>query len=339
MSRLQCRGSIAGAAVLVALLSSRPADAQIGVDPGPPREPGGCLNSVITGVEYDIVNQAHGRAAPPKSSGEAQARCRAGQHGRRGLRRPSDRQRQVSHRDRRMVDPVELAPVPRLLPDPDRSRVVRRHRSGHPPDAISLPPAVCARPRDRWPPPRRSRSRSSMPSRRGPASPSPSMASPIRPPPARARTWPWPPTAHITYDSGGSLGQRRYLISHGRLRVPIDRRGLGAIQAFGQALNRRRGLGPEVVGLVARPFIRASAPPAHYCRRPPSIQPPNQMIARPTRSSRMISATCAERAASRSNAANPPAGSGREAARSLKNAPSILPAMPSVGLSRIGRHT
>jgi hypothetical protein len=56
MSRLQCRGSIAGAVVVVALLSSRPADAQVGVDPGPPREHPGCLNAVITGAEYDIVN-------------------------------------------------------------------------------------------------------------------------------------------------------------------------------------------------------------------------------------------------------------------------------------------
>jgi hypothetical protein len=58
MSRFQCRGSIAGAAVLVALLSSKPADAQIGVDPGPPRERGGFCHNVIIGVEYDIVNQA-----------------------------------------------------------------------------------------------------------------------------------------------------------------------------------------------------------------------------------------------------------------------------------------
>jgi hypothetical protein len=58
MSRLQCRGSIAGAAFVIALLSSRPADAQVGVDPGPPREHGGLLNNVVTGVEYDIVNQA-----------------------------------------------------------------------------------------------------------------------------------------------------------------------------------------------------------------------------------------------------------------------------------------
>ena len=58
MPRLQCRGSIVGAAIVVALLSSRPAAAQVGVDPGPPREPGGLWNSFITGVKYDIVNQA-----------------------------------------------------------------------------------------------------------------------------------------------------------------------------------------------------------------------------------------------------------------------------------------
>ncbi len=57
MSRLQCRGSIAGAAVVIALLSSRPAEAQVGVDPGPPRERGGLLNNLIIGAKYDMVNQ------------------------------------------------------------------------------------------------------------------------------------------------------------------------------------------------------------------------------------------------------------------------------------------
>ncbi len=57
MSRLQCRGSIALAAVVVALLSSRPADAQVGVDPGPPREPGCLWRALVTGVQYDILNQ------------------------------------------------------------------------------------------------------------------------------------------------------------------------------------------------------------------------------------------------------------------------------------------
>jgi hypothetical protein len=58
MSRLQCRGSIAGAAIVVALLSSRPAEAQVGVDPGPPREHPCLLRAVITGAEYDILNEA-----------------------------------------------------------------------------------------------------------------------------------------------------------------------------------------------------------------------------------------------------------------------------------------
>jgi hypothetical protein len=58
MSRRQCRGSIAGAAIVVALLSSRPAHAQVGVDPGPPRESACLLNAVVTGAEYDIVNEA-----------------------------------------------------------------------------------------------------------------------------------------------------------------------------------------------------------------------------------------------------------------------------------------
>jgi hypothetical protein len=58
MTSILCRGSIAWAAVVVALLSSRPADAQVGFDPGPPREPGGLVNNLLTGVQYDIWNQA-----------------------------------------------------------------------------------------------------------------------------------------------------------------------------------------------------------------------------------------------------------------------------------------
>jgi len=58
MSRLQCRGSIARAAVVVALLSSRPAGAQVVVDPGLTRQSGGSSNGFVTGVWYDRVNQA-----------------------------------------------------------------------------------------------------------------------------------------------------------------------------------------------------------------------------------------------------------------------------------------
>ncbi len=58
MSTLQCRGSIALAALVVALLSANPADAQVTNDPGPPREPGGLVNNLLTGVAYDVANQA-----------------------------------------------------------------------------------------------------------------------------------------------------------------------------------------------------------------------------------------------------------------------------------------
>jgi hypothetical protein len=56
MSAFHCRGSIIGTAVVIALLSSRPAAAQIGVDPGPPRERRSLCRDIITGAEYDVVN-------------------------------------------------------------------------------------------------------------------------------------------------------------------------------------------------------------------------------------------------------------------------------------------
>jgi hypothetical protein len=57
MSRIQCRSSIALAAVVLALLSSRPAEAQV-VFPGPPPHHAGGLHDPITGVQYDRANQA-----------------------------------------------------------------------------------------------------------------------------------------------------------------------------------------------------------------------------------------------------------------------------------------
>jgi hypothetical protein len=58
MSRLQCRGSIARAAVVIAVLSSRPAEAQVGVDPGPPREHAGLLKTLANGAYFDKANLA-----------------------------------------------------------------------------------------------------------------------------------------------------------------------------------------------------------------------------------------------------------------------------------------
>ena len=44
--------------MVAALLWSRPADAQVTIDPGPPREPGGLWNNLATGVQNYLVNQA-----------------------------------------------------------------------------------------------------------------------------------------------------------------------------------------------------------------------------------------------------------------------------------------
>ena len=58
MSTLQSLRSITLVAVVVALPWATPADAQVSNDPGPPREPGGLLNNLVTGAQYDIVNRA-----------------------------------------------------------------------------------------------------------------------------------------------------------------------------------------------------------------------------------------------------------------------------------------
>ena len=54
MPNVQCRGSIALAAVVVALLWSRPAAAQV----GPPHGHGGSWNNLVTGTYVEIIDQA-----------------------------------------------------------------------------------------------------------------------------------------------------------------------------------------------------------------------------------------------------------------------------------------
>ncbi len=54
MPNLQCRGSIALAAVVVALLWSRPTAAQV----GPPQGHGRLWNNLVTGTYVEIVDQA-----------------------------------------------------------------------------------------------------------------------------------------------------------------------------------------------------------------------------------------------------------------------------------------
>src|SRR4051812_32715814 len=58
MSRLQYRGSIALAAVVAALFSSRPAEAQIFGDPDPYQQPGWLLTAGFRGAPFEAVDQA-----------------------------------------------------------------------------------------------------------------------------------------------------------------------------------------------------------------------------------------------------------------------------------------
>jgi len=214
MSRLQCRGAIAGAAVVVALLSSRPADAQVGVDPGPPRERGGFLHAVVTGVEYDIVNQA----LAERRLQNLQAR----------LRRDAEHGDEAAvDRDVRRIDNVKY----RIAIHEWLIRWNSRQYPGFYPirtDAVS------------WAAIAQAASPTQVPNPQRPApTPGPMAAAPtisitiVNAEPAGAgvafaidgvahqapagsrQDLAVAPDSNITYDGGGSLGQRRYRISPG----------------------------------------------------------------------------------------------------------------------------
>ena len=57
MSRIRCRAAIAGVVAVVALFSSRPADAQLFDDAGRPRQPS-LFRGQIPGAQYEIANLA-----------------------------------------------------------------------------------------------------------------------------------------------------------------------------------------------------------------------------------------------------------------------------------------
>ena len=214
MSRRQCRGSIAAAAVVVALLSSRPADAQVGVDPGPPREHPGCLNAVVTGAEYDIVNQAL-----------AQKRLR---HLEAKLRHDAERgDLKAVDCDVRRIDNVKY----RITIDEWLIRWNSRQYAGFYPirtDAVSAAAIAQATHPTQVPNPQR-------------VVPIPGLMAAVpkititivnaepagagvafaidglthQAPAGSRQNLTVAPDSHITYDGGGTLGQRRYLISPG----------------------------------------------------------------------------------------------------------------------------
>jgi hypothetical protein len=224
MSRLQCRVLIAGAAVVVALLSSRPADAQVGVDPGPPREPGGLLNALVTGAQYDIVNEALAEHRLQKLQAK--------------LRRDAERDDIAAvDRDVRRIDNVKYRIAihewlirwnSRQYPDfyPIRTDAVSRAaiaQATHP-TPVPYPPQYVPTP--------------------GPMATAPTIPITIvnaetagagvafaidgvthQAPAGSRQDLAVAPDAHITYDGGGSLGQRRYRISPGLYEFRLTAEG------------------------------------------------------------------------------------------------------------------
>ena len=220
MSRLQCRGSIAGAAVVVALLSSRPADAQVGVDPGPPREPGGLLNALVTGVHYDVVNQA----LAERRLQNLQAKLRRDAERGDMAAVDCDVCRIDNVKYRIAIDEWLIRWNSRQYPDfyPIRTDAVSRAAI-----AQATHPTPAPYPRQFVPTPRPMAAASTISitivnaEPAGPASPSPSMASPIRPPPARAGPGRGPrldtsPTTVADRSASAGIGSRRVSTSSDR---------------------------------------------------------------------------------------------------------------------------
>ncbi len=224
MSRLQYRGSIAVAAVVFALLWSRPADAQIGVDPGPPREPGGLLNNLITGVKYDIVNQAlaehHLQILQAKLRYDTERGDRAA----------------VDH-DVRQIDKIKY----RIVMD----EWLIRWNSRQYPDfyPIRTDPVSCAAIAQATHPTQAPNPQGPIPTPGQMAAASTNSITIVNAEPAGAGvafaidgvTYQAPAgsrqdlvigsDSHITYDAGGSLGQRRYLILPGLYEFRLTAEG------------------------------------------------------------------------------------------------------------------
>ncbi len=214
MSTLQRRGSIARAAVVIALLWSMPANAQVGVDPGPPREPGGFCNNVLTGVEYDHVNQALAEWRLQKLQAKLRRDAERGDTGAVGC----DVRRIDNVRYRIVIDEWLIRWNSRQYPcfypirtDPMSCAAIAQATHPipvpYPPQLLpTLRPMAAAR---------------TIPITIVNAAPAgASIAFAIdgityQAPAGSRKDLMVGPDSHITYDAGGSLGQRWYLISSG----------------------------------------------------------------------------------------------------------------------------
>jgi len=220
MSRIQYRGLIARAAVVLALLWSRSADAQLVDPPGLTEKPRSVGNNFVTGVQYDIVNKAKAE----RRLENLQARLRRDTE--RGDSAAADRVVRQIERDKYRIGVDDWLIRKNLLQNlcsyPVRTdaisyaaitQVARPAQFSDP-----LPPVPTPTP---IPTPGPMAAAPTVAITIVNAEPTgPSVAFAINGVSAQAaggsrQDLAVPPDSNITYDGGGSIGQRRYLISPG----------------------------------------------------------------------------------------------------------------------------
>jgi hypothetical protein len=228
MARLEYRSSIARAAVVVALLSSRPAAAQV-INPGPPQQPGGLYNDVITGVAYDRINQAMAehrlQQLQEKQARDAQ-RCNSAAVDRDARRIENLRYRIVVDewliRINTLHDPGWY-PYPLRLDPMSCAAIENAARPGLPPYYPQRPPSPGPLPRPIVPTFTVTIRNAEM---SGDSIPFGIDGVVYRALPDSIQDLPVPPDSNIFYDSGGALGMRRYQLSAGRYEFRSTPEGL-----------------------------------------------------------------------------------------------------------------
>ena len=214
MSRIQYRGVIVGGAVLVALILSTPAAGQTVGNIGSNREPGGLLNDLATGVQYDRSNLA--KAEHRLRFLEAKLRRDTG----RGRSAAVDRDVRRIENDRYRIAVDEWLIRQNSLVDPglypiqtDDVSLAAMTQAARPPQTLDVPRPVQA-PVAHSAAPRISITVvNAEPA--GVGLPFVIDGAPYQSAGGSRQNLVVPTNSTITYDGGGSLGQRRYQIAAG----------------------------------------------------------------------------------------------------------------------------
>lgn len=232
MSRRPRRKLFACAAVGVALFSSKAADAQVVVVPGPVRPPMGLYHAVATGVEYDVANRDMALHHLEKLQGKIEGGAPVSDH---HIRRIDNLRHRIAVEEWLIRKYSCMNPgyyPPPLCLDPESAAAIAL--ASRP----ALPPGVP------WP---IQRPKTSSAARMSPYSMPTPTPDPIqvtivnateadvaytidgidrRTTGGSSADLPVPPGSKITYDAGGSLGPRRYALSPGRYEFRSTEEGV-----------------------------------------------------------------------------------------------------------------